>query len=166
MRRFGNNIKPIRQHMPNMTKTEDNGLSTVAKSTDLLQKENDSLRELLKEALIEIENLKNRLEKHENPKDEYNKRWTMVTKIAFLITKAQKPLRSSEILQLLTSREPTIIKKQVSMEKYLSAFLNTAMKHGRLIPYKLKGVRGNYYCLPEWINEDGDLMKELKTAIY
>ncbi|MBE2290579.1 MAG: hypothetical protein IAE95_13570, partial [Chitinophagaceae bacterium] len=99
-----------------MSKTDDNSLSNVAKSTDLLQKENDSLRELLKDALIEIENLKNRLEKHENPKDEYSKRWTMVTKIAFLITKAQKPLRSSEILQLLTNREPTIIKKQASME--------------------------------------------------
>ena len=166
MRRFGNEINPIRQHMQSMSKTEENSHSNVAKSTDLIQKENDSLRELLKEALIEIENLKNRLEKHENPKDEYNKRWTMVTKIAFLINKAQKPLRSSEILQLLTSREPTIIKKQASMEKYLSAFLNTAMKHGRLIPYKLKGVRGNYYCLPEWINEDGELQTELKTAIF
>ena len=166
MRRFGNDINPIRQHMQSMSKTEENRLSNVPKPTDLLQKENDSLRDLLKEALIEIENLKNRLEKHENPKDEYNKRWTMVTKIAFLITKAQKPLRSAEILQLLTSREPTIVKKQASMEKYLSAFLNTAMKHGRLIPYKLKGVRGNYYCLPEWINEDGELQQELKTAIF
>jgi sugar-specific transcriptional regulator TrmB len=149
-----------------MSKTEENSLSNVAKSTDLLQKENDSLRELLKEAIIEIENLKNRLEKHENPKDEYNKRWTMVTKIAFLISKAQKPLRSSEILQLLTSKEPTIIKKQASMEKYLSAFLNTAMKHGRLIPHKLKGVRGNYYCLPEWINEEGELLPEMTLKIF
>lgn len=152
--------------MQSMSKTDDNSLSNVAKSTDLLQKENDSLRELLKDALIEIENLKNRLEKHENPKDEYSKRWTMVTKIAFLITKAQKPLRSSEILQLLTNREPTIIKKQASMEKYLSAFLNTAMKHGRLIPYKLKGVRGNYYCLPEWINEEGELLLEMRKKVY
>jgi hypothetical protein len=152
--------------MQPMSKTEENSLPNVAKSTDLLQKENDSLRELLKEALIEIENLKNRLEKHENPKDEYNKRWTMVTKIAFLISKAQMPLRSSEILQLLTKKEPTIIKKQASMEKYLSAFLNTAMKHGRLIPYKLKGVRGNYYCLPEWINEEGELLPEMTLKIF
>ncbi len=152
--------------MHSMSKTEENSLSNAAKSKDLLQKENDSLRELLKEALIEIENLKNRLEKHENPKDEYNKRWTMVTKIAFLISKAQKPLRSSEILQLLTNREPTIIKKQASMEKYLSAFLNTAMKHGRLVPYKLKGVRGNYYCLPEWINKEGELLPEMMLKIF
>jgi len=132
----------------------------------MLQKENDSLRELLKEAIIEIEKLKNRLQNYENPKDEYDKRWTMVTKIAFLIAKAEKPLRSSEILQLLTNREPTIVTKQASMEKYLSAFLNTAMKHGRLIPYKLKGVRGNYYCLPEWMDEEGELYKELKSKIY
>jgi hypothetical protein len=166
MRRFGNDINPTRQHMQSMSKTEENSISNVEKPSDLLQKENDSLRELLKEALIEIENLKNRLQKHENPKDEYNKRWTMVTKIAFLISKAQKPLRSSEILQLLTNREPTIIKKQASMEKYLSAFLNTAMKHGRLIPHKLKGVRGNYYCLPEWITEEGELISEMRANIY
>ena len=166
MCRFGNDINKIRQHMPNMTKIDDDSLSSVVKSPDMLQKENDSLRELLKEALIEIEKLKNRLENHEKPKDEYNKRWTMVTKIAFLIAKSEKPLRSSEILQLLANREPTIVTKQASMEKYLSAFLNTAMKHGRLIPYKLKGVRGNYYCLPEWFDSSGELDKELKSKIY
>lgn len=166
MRRFGNDINTIRQHMPNMTKTDDDSLSNVVKSPDMLQKENDSLRELLKEALIEIEKLKNRLQNHEKPKDEYNKRWTMVTKIAFLIAETAKPLRSSEILQLLTNREPTIVTKQASMEKYLSAFLNAAMKHGRLIPYKLKGVRGNYYCLPEWIDEEGELLPEMRKMIY
>lgn len=166
MRRFGNDINTIRQHMPNMTKTDDNSLVNVVKSPDMLQKENDTLRELLKEAIIEIEKLKNRLQNYENPKDEYDKRWTMVTKIVFFIAKAEKPLRSSDILRLLTNREPTIVTKQASMEKYLSAFLNTAMKHGRLIPYKLKGVRGNYYCLPEWMDEEGELLDELRRKIY
>ncbi len=81
----------------------------------------------------------------------------MVTKLVFLVTKAGKPLRSAEIIPLLKDRQPEIIKKQDRLEKYISAFLNTAMKHERLIPYKLKGVRGNYYCLPEWMDEDGKL---------
>ncbi|MBS1586703.1 MAG: hypothetical protein JSS82_14300 [Bacteroidetes bacterium] len=149
-----------------MTKTQENAASHAEKSVELLQKENNVLRSLLKEALLEIENLKFRVAKYENPDDGYNKRWSMVTKIAFLIAQADKPLRSSEILQFLKTREPSIIKKQTSLEKYLSAFLNTAMKHQRLIPYKLKGVRGNYYCLPEWINERGELNAEMKARIY
>jgi hypothetical protein len=40
------------------------------------------------------------------------------------------------------------------------------MQHERLIPYKLKGVRGNYYCLPEWINEESELLPEMRKKIY
>jgi hypothetical protein len=90
----------------------------------------------------------------------------MVAKLVFLVTKAGKPLRSVEIIPLLKDRQPEIIKKQDSMEKYISAFLNTAMKLGRLIPYKLKGVRGNYYCIPEWIDEKGELIPEMRSKIY
>src|ERR1035437_6010267 len=109
-----------------MAKTQEN---TADNLSEKLQKENFQLRELLKEALLEINDLKERLSLYEKPNDGYNKSWTMVTKIVFLITKADKPLRSSEIILLLKQREPTIVKKQDSLEKYLSAFLNTAMKH-------------------------------------
>lgn len=131
-----------------------------------LAKENRILKELLAEALEKIKKLEKRLQKHEQPNDGYNKSWTMVAKIVFLISIAGKPLRSAEIIPLLKRREPTIIKKQDSLEKYLSAFLNTAMKHERIIPYKLKGVRGNYYCIPEWIDEEGDLIPEMRAKIY
>jgi hypothetical protein len=142
--------------------TDNSGVNPVEK----LEKENFHLRELYKESLLEIRTLKERLAKHEKPNDGYNKSWTVVTKIVFLVTKANKPLRSSEIIPLLQAREPTIVNKQVSLEKYVSAFLNTAMKHERLIPYKLKGVRGNYYCIPEWMGEEGDLIPEMRTKIY
>ena len=115
---------------------------------------------------LEIQKLKESLDKYENPGDGYNKRWTMVTKLVFLVTKAGKPLRSVEIIPLLKDRQPEIIKKQDSLEKYISAFLNTAMKLERLIPYKLKGVRGNYYCIPEWIDESGELIPEMRSKIY
>jgi len=149
-----------------MAKTQENIDKNAQNPVEKLQKENLQLRELLKEALFEINNLKERLRNYEKPDDGYNKSWSVVTKIVFLITKADKPLRSSEIIPLLQAREPAIINKQVSLEKYVSAFLNTAMKHKRLIPYKLKGVRGNYYCLPEWINEDAELIPEMRKKIY
>jgi hypothetical protein len=66
---------------------------------------------------------------------------------------------------VLRVREPDLNLK-ASKEKFLSAFLNVAMQHQRLIPYKLKGVRGNYYCLPEWINGGGELLPEMRKHIY
>ncbi len=131
-----------------------------------LEKEHFHLRELYKEALLEIENLQKRLENYEKPDDGYNKRWTVITKIVFLITKADKPLLSAEIIPLLKEREPSIVNKQASLEKYLSAFLNTAVKHHRLIPHKLKGVRGNFYCLPQWIDTNNNLASEMRIKIY
>jgi hypothetical protein len=146
-----------------VAKTQEN---TADNLSEKLQKENFQLRELLKEGLLEIHDLKERLSRYEKPNDGYNKSWSMVTKIVFLITKADKPLRSSEIIPLLQTREPSIVNKQVSLEKYVSAFLNTAMKHGRLIPYKLKGVRGNYYCIPEWMDEECELIPDMRKKIY
>ena len=149
-----------------MAKAYENTGENAQKPPEQLQKEVNSLKELLQEAYLEIQKLKERLDKYENQGDGYNKRWTMVTKLVFLVTKAGKPLRSVEIIPLLKDREPEIIKKQDSMEKYISAFLNTAMKLERLIPYKLKGVRGNYYCIPEWIDEKGELIPEMRSKIY
>jgi sugar-specific transcriptional regulator TrmB len=150
----------------NMGKTQENTGDNAGNQVEKLEKENRALKELLAEALEKIKNLEKRLEKHEKPNDGYNKAWTMVTKIVFLITIANKPLRSSEIIPFLKAREPSIVKKQDSLEKYLSAFLNTAMKHERLMPYKLKGVRGNFYCLPEWMDENGQLVSEMRRRIF
>jgi sugar-specific transcriptional regulator TrmB len=149
-----------------MTETGENSGKTTENPIEKREKENRTLKELLVEALEKIKNLEKRLEKHEQPNDGYNKAWTVVTKMVFLITKADKPLRSSEIIPLLQAREPSIVNKQASLEKYVSAFLNTAVKHERLIPYKLKGVRGNFYCLPEWIDEEGELISEIRRKIY
>ncbi|WP_133162755.1 hypothetical protein [Flavipsychrobacter stenotrophus] len=149
-----------------MAKTQENTSENAQKSREQLQKDVNSLKELLREAYLEIQKLKEGLHNYENPGDGYNKRWTMVTKLVFLVAKAGKPLRSAEIIPLLTDRQPEIIKKQDSLEKYISAFLNTAMKHGRLIPYKLKGVRGNFYCLPEWMDEDGELLQKMRQKVY
>jgi hypothetical protein len=83
----------------------------------------------------------------------------------FIVTNANKPLRSADIISLLSRREPMLHEKE-SKEKFISPSLNAAMKFRRLIPYKLKGVRGNYYCLPEWINDEGELLLEMRKKIY
>ena len=129
-----------------------------------MQKEIDILVSLLKEALLEIQKLKTRLDQYEKPEDGYIKSSSWITKIVFIIKKAGKPLRSSEIITLLNAREP-VLNEKVSKEKFLSPFLNIAMKYKRLIPFKIKGVRGNYLCLPEWIDENNQLLPEMRKQI-
>ncbi len=123
----------------------------------------------VKEQLYEKENenikLQLLLDNYVNPKDEYNKSRTWVSKIVFIVAKANKPLRSAEIIALLLRREPVLHEKE-SKEKFISPSLNSSIKSKRLIPYKLPGVRGNFYCLPEWVNEEGELLQEMRKKIY
>lgn len=125
---------------------------------------NDAL-EQVKNLSTENEKLKRTLKKHERPVEDYEHSWSWISKIVFLVTQANKPLRSAEIIEVLQKKE-LVLHEKVSKEKFLSAFLNVAMQHGRLIPYKLKGVRGNYYCLPEWMDEHGELISEMRKKIY
>ena len=129
------------------------------------QKELEKAITQLKQVASENEILKKQLKQYTNPKDEYNYSRTWISKIVFIVTRADKPLRSAEIIALLLKNEP-VLNEKTSKEKFISPFLNSAMQYKRLIPYKLKGVRGNYYCLPEWINDEGELLPEMKKQIY
>ena len=119
----------------------------------------------LKEAISENKKLRKQVNQPNVPKDEYENNRTWISKIVFMVTNANKPLRSVEIIALLLPREP-VLNQKVSKEKFISPFLNSAIQYERLIPFKLKGVRGNYYCLPEWIDEEGELWPEMRKKIY
>ena len=141
---------------------------TIKKLKKKLEDKQNEFNEVtlqLNQVLSENEKLKRQLRKYEKPKDEYDYSWSWISKIVFTVAQANKPLRSAEIISVLRVREPDLNHK-TSKEKFVSAFLNVAMQHKRLIPYKLKGVRGNYYCLPEWINADDELLPEMRKKIY
>lgn len=106
---------------------------------------------LLKEAYIELQKLKienkelkEKLHQYENPDDGYRKDWTWVAKIVFILEKANKPLATKEIIELLEKREQ-MLKEHYNKGKFFSAFLNSALKHGRIKREKRKGERGFYY---------------------
>ena len=140
-------------------------IKKLKKKLEDKQKELNEAGLQLEKALSDNEKLKRKLSKHEKPKDEYDYSWSWISKIVFTVAQANKPLRSAEIISVLRVREPDLNHK-TSKEKFVSAFLNVAMQHKRLLPYKLKGVRGNYYCLPEWINEEDELLSEMRKKIY
>ena len=162
----------VQTHITNMEKNSQNQPSNQdIKLNRLKKKLEDTEIELrkVKEQLYEKENenikLQVLLDHYVSPKDKYDESRTWVSKLVFIVAHANKPLRSADIISLLSRREPVLQEKE-SKEKFISASLNTAKKFMRLIPYKLQGVRGNFYCLPEWMDQDGVLLPEMREQIY
>ncbi len=162
----------IQIHFTVMEKNSQNPPSFLEIKLERLKKKLSETQKELSETKDQLhkqenENIKLRLllENYVNPKDEYNKSRTWVSKIVFIIAKANKPLRSAEIVALLLRRELVLHEKE-SKEKFISPSLNSAIKSKRLVPYKLPGVRGNFYCLPEWVNDEGELLQEMRKKIY
>jgi hypothetical protein len=155
-----------------MYKSNQNPPSIQEIKIDKLKKKLEATKNELRRTKDELhekenENIKLRLllDHYVNPKDKYDENRTWVSKLVFIVAQAKKPLRSADIISLLLRREP-ILDKKASKEKFISPSLNAAMKFKRLIPYKLHGVRGKFYCLPEWINEEGELLPEMRSKIY
>ena len=173
MIRFG--LKTVANTLDDITSMEKNNeisterleirIKRLRSDLEYKREQLNSVEAQLKEAISENKKLRKQLNQPNVPKDgyEYNRTW--ISKIVFMVTNANKPLRSVEIIALLLPREP-VLNQKVSKEKFISPFLNSAMQYERLIPFKLKGVRGNYYCLPEWMDEESQLIPEMRTKIY
>jgi hypothetical protein len=140
-------------------------LKRLKSDLEYKQEQFNSAEAQLKEVISENKKLRKQLAQPNVPKDGYENNRTWISKIVFMVTNANKPLRSVKIIALLLPREP-VLNQKVSKEKFISPFLNSAMQYERLIPFKLKGVRGNYYCLPEWINDEGELLLEMRRNIF
>lgn len=82
----------------------------------------------------------------------YDRSFSWVSKIVFTLKAENKPLRSVELIAILERMESMLLNHH-SKGKFLSAYLNTAVKYGRIVQQKVNGVRGYYYLLPEWLDE-------------
>lgn len=78
----------------------------------------------------------------------YNINAPWVDKIVFVLKEAGRPLRSSEIIEILTKNDITF-RTLTNKVKGLSAHLTKALKYGRIVGEKQKGQNGYLYSLPE-----------------
>jgi hypothetical protein len=55
--------------------------------------------------------------------------------------------------QLIAFLIPIDERMRISHDRtgYFSAFLTKAVKNGRVVKIKVKGFKGNFYALPEWL---------------
>lgn len=77
----------------------------------------------------------------------YNLNATWIDKIVFVLKEAGRPLRSSEIIEIL-KRNDIKFRVLTDHQKGLSAHLTKAMKYGRIIGNKQKGQNGYVFELP------------------
>lgn len=96
---------------------------------------------------------------------EYKRTWSWVTKIVYVLKKINRPLLSSELIELMCPYEP-VLSTSMNKAQAFSANLNKAVRYKRIMPHKLRGSRGNYYVLPEWIDNEGVLLSEYESKIY
>lgn len=79
----------------------------------------------------------------------YNINATWIDKIVFVLKTAGRPLRSSEIVDILLKNDMMFRTLIGDHQKGLSAHLTKALKYGRIIGTKQKGRNGYIYSLPE-----------------
>jgi undecaprenyl pyrophosphate synthase len=77
----------------------------------------------------------------------YNINATWIDKIVFVLKEAGRPLRSSEIIEILTKNDITF-RTLTDKQKGLSAHLTKALKYGRIKGEKQKGQNGYLFRLP------------------
>jgi hypothetical protein len=131
-----------------------------------LDKANDDVTTrnmLLKEVFTELQQLKAKIPHIDQ--SEYNKSWSWVNKIVFVLKKIRRPLLSSEIIEFITPYEPVLQYSHYRAQAF-SAHLHKAVKYGRVMAYKLGGSRGFYYVLPDWMDVTGKILKEYEEKIF
>jgi len=77
----------------------------------------------------------------------YNINSTWIDKIVFVLKAAGRPLRSSEIIEVLEKNDITF-RTLANKPKGLSAHLTKALNYGRIIGEKQKGQNGYLFRLP------------------
>jgi hypothetical protein len=135
-----------------------------------LEQKNNLQHGLLKEVVAENQHLRKRVVELEEQltgqlnSDGYNDTSSWISKIVFTLQKENRPLRSTTLIEMLAKREPSLANHHNKVQ-YFSAFLSNAVSYNRIVKHKVKGVRGYYYLLLEWLDDQGNAKPEYRKMM-
>jgi hypothetical protein len=135
----------------------------VRSALDKAELEIETYRGLLIKSSEEYRHLRSKIP--DISQAEYNKTWSWVNKIVFVLKKINRPLLSCEIIEFITPYE-AVLQYSHHRAQSFSANLTKAVKYDRVRAYKLSGSRGYYYVLPAWLDINGQLIKEYEDKIF
>jgi len=72
-----------------------------------------------------------------------------------MLRRTGRPLRAAELFEEI-SRVDRELGQRANPSNFLLAVLSDGIKAGRLVLHKVKGTRGGYYLLEEWVDEHGE----------
>lgn len=156
----------------NKVKKQKLQLKTKEELSNLIEEKDKRiqyLEELITQKMTDCENLQKKLEKAQekqqkqsNTKIKYKKETSWVGKIVTTLTANNRPMQSSEIISHIEENYKETFKNAIVKSKHLSPNLVKAVKYGRIKKYRINGVLGHFYGLPQWFDENGKLKKEYK----
>lgn len=95
---------------------------------------------------------------------DFNPQWSYPTKVAFMLTIMNKPLKSEEIHKLLIKMDKHY-SAYADPKATLSVYLTMAVKRGRIKRIKLPGIKNLYFALPEWMDKEGNIFANYDSLI-
>ena len=117
--------------------------------------------------IARIRKLESRVHELENPKGTKHEDQSWVDKIAVIIGRSGRPMRSREIMRELEAMDKDAEMALLSdPNKSLSVALSRGVEGGRLKMFKTPGTRGAYYALSKWVDKNGNLSKAMRDEMW
>jgi hypothetical protein len=96
-------------------------------------------------------------EEGQNNFEGYQLNWNWGSKMIFIIRRANRPLRVAEILKYMISIPDPMLTTKRKLLRSLAANTERPVRSKRLYRYKAPGIKPYFYCLPEWVDENGQI---------
>lgn len=115
-------------------------------------------KELLKKPSLEKTDPFADIKKH------YKQEWSYPTKVVYLLTLKNTPLTSTQIYDLLTEIDDNFSHGKDPRHK-INTYLYLGRKSGRIKGIKMPGIKGYFFALPQWLQENGILQEDYSKEI-
>ena len=117
--------------------------------------------------IARVRKLEARVNELENPKARRHEDQSWVDKVAQIIGRTGRPMRSREIMrELQTMDRDAEMEVLADPNKSLSVALSRGVEAGRLKMFKMPGTRGGYYALSKWVDKNGNLSKAMRDEMW
>lgn len=125
------------------------------------------LQDYNEQLILRVRRLEARVHELENPKGRRHEDQSWVDKIAQIIGRTGRPMRSREIMRELEAMDKDAeMALLADQNKSLSVALSRGVEAGRLKMFKNPGTRGGYYALSKWVDKNGNLSKAMRDEMW
>jgi hypothetical protein len=132
---------------------------------DILKELNVKHNNALANVHQQHQHLQKRINELENPESRNTNKLSWLGKVIFILKRTGRPLRATELFD-----EICLMDHELSLKSnpavFLSVVLHKGVKEKRLSLHKILGIRGGFYALQEWHDDEGKLESYMIEQLY